>query len=82
MIIEGIFTVIFGALKIVLNLLPTIDISLPTGFFTWFSQIVNASAYFLPLVDFFIMMGIWFAVVNFHIIWKSIQRIWDALPFT
>lgn len=82
MIIEGIFTVIFGALKIVLNLLPTIDISMPTGFFTWFTQIVSASAYFLPLVDFFVMMGIWFAVVNFQIIWKTIQRIWDALPFT
>lgn len=82
MIIEGIFNVIFGALEFVINLLPTVDISLPTGFFQWFTEIVSLSAYFLPLADFFAMMGIWFFVVNFNIIWKSIQRIWDALPFT
>lgn len=83
MIIEALVTVVVTILKGVLLLVPNLSaIQIPTGFITWFMNIVNATAYFLPLTDFFVMMGIWFAVVNFQIIWKTLQRIWDALPFT
>lgn len=83
MIIEAIFNAIKSVFMGVMNLLPSMDsFQAPTGFFTWFTDIMSASAYFLPLVDFLIMFGIWFTVINFEIIWKGIQRLWDALPFT
>lgn len=82
MIIEALISMVWIPLKFVIGLLPEIGIGLPTGFFEWFTSIVQASAYFLPLVDFFAMLTIWFIVVNFQIIWKTIQRVWDALPFT
>jgi hypothetical protein len=81
LIIEGIIDVIWTAISFIVGLLPTLDISLPTGFFSWLIDIYDMVAYFVPLVDFMLMLGIWFVVVNFQIIWKTIQRIWDAIPF-
>lgn len=83
MLLEAIFDVIKMALEFLFSLLPSLDsIQMPTGFFQWFTDILSVSSYFLPVTDFLIMMGIWFAATNFEIIWKTLQRIWDALPFT
>lgn len=82
MITEWFFNMFRSLFEVILGLLPVIDITIPTGFMTWFTDILSASAYFLPLIDFVIMLGIFVAVTNFEIIWKTIQRIWDALPFT
>ena len=83
MILEGILSLIKALLLSILGILPDLElIQLPSGFMQWFSSIVSASGYFLPLTDFFIMFGIWMMVTNFQIIWKTITRIWDALPFT
>ncbi|HYK74655.1 MAG TPA: hypothetical protein VEV44_16290, partial [Pseudoneobacillus sp.] len=80
MIIELILNIFIGGFSLLLDLLPTIDINLPQGFMSWLLDIFEMSGYFLPIGDFLAMMGIWFLVVNFHIIWKLIQRIWDSLP--
>jgi hypothetical protein len=83
MILTAIFSLFALIIKGIIALLPDISgISLPIGFTEWFVNIINLSAYFLPLTDFFIMMGIWLLVTNFQIVWKIIQRVWDALPFT
>ena len=82
MILEGLISLIVGALKGVLSLLPQIDAGIPVDIVTTFTQWIYGIGYILPIGDFFIMLGIWFAVTNFHLIWKIIQRIWDALPFT
>lgn len=83
MIFEPILNAIKQAVLFIISLLPTMDfMQIPEGFMTWFTDILSASAYFLPLVDFLAMFGIWLLVVNFEIIWKGIQRVWDALPFT
>lgn len=83
MIFEPIFNAIKSVVLYMIGLLPTMDfMQLPQNFMTWFTDIMSASAYFLPLADFLIMFGIWLFVVNFEIIWKAIQRVWDALPFT
>ena len=82
MILEGLISLIVGALKGVLSLLPKIDAGIPADIVTPFMQRIYGIVYILPIGDFFIMLGIWFAVTNFHLIWKIIQRLWDALPFT
>jgi hypothetical protein len=82
-IIEAVFGVIKLLLKAIIALIPNLSaLSLPDGLMDWFTSTVQLSAYFLPLADFFLMFGIWMVVVNFSIVWKIIQRIWDALPFT
>lgn len=83
MILELIFDVIFGLLFIVINLIPNLTfIQLPAEFIVWFANIIVMSAYFFPVSDFFIMIGIWLMVANFHLAWKVLTRLWDALPFT
>lgn len=83
MIIEGILYVIKIALEFIFSLLPTLDIlQLPIGFIEWFVNILKGVSYFLPITDFLIMFGVWIAVTNFQIVWKLLQRLWDALPFT
>lgn len=82
MILEGIITLIVGAFEGVLSLLPQIDAGIPADIVTTFMQFIYGIGYILPVSDFFIMLGIWFVVTNFHLIWRIIQRLWDALPFT
>ena len=82
MILEGLISLVVGALKGVLLLLPQIDPSIPADIAADFMQWIYGIAYVFPLADFFVMLGIWFVVTNFHVIWKLIQRLWDALPFT
>lgn len=47
-----------------------------------FVDIIQGIAYFFPVKDALIMLGIWFSIYTFNIAWRIIQRIWDALPFT
>lgn len=83
MIIEGILNVVALVIKGIIAILPDMgSFSLPSGFLEWFANLLNGATYFLPIGDFLIMLGIWLVVINFQIIWKIIQRVWDALPFT
>ena len=83
MIIDGILALFKLILSGIVALIPDLGgFTIPSGFIEWFQNIVNMSAYFLPLADFFLMFGIWMLVTNFQIVWKIIQRVWDALPFT
>lgn len=82
MILEGLISLIVGALKAVLSLLPQIDANVPADIATEFTQWIYGVAYVFPVADFFVMLGIWFVITNFQVIWRLIQRLWDALPFT
>lgn len=83
MIIEGLFQVIAGLFKLVINLIPSMEsIVIPTDIFNTFDYLFEMSAYFIPFQDIFLMISIWVVVVNFHFIYSVIMRLWDALPFT
>lgn len=82
MIIEGLISLIIGAFKGILSLLPQLNAEIPADIATTFLDLIYGISYIFPVGDFIIMMGIWFAVTNFHVIWKLIQRLWDALPLT
>ncbi|MBO8161985.1 MAG: hypothetical protein H0Z24_10190 [Thermosipho sp. (in: Bacteria)] len=83
MIVEAVLNLIKALLLVVIGALPSLDmIQLPVGFMDWFTSQVSAAAYFLPVSDFLIMFGIWVLVINFQTVWRIIQRVWDALPFT
>lgn len=66
-----------------IGILPSLDtLALPDGLVEWLRKICCDVGYFLPMKDFFIMFSIWFLITNFKIVWKVVQRVWDALPFT
>lgn len=83
MISEFFLNAIKGVINFLISLLPNLEsVSLPAGFVSWFSDLLSACSYFLPINDFIVMLGIFIVVTNFEIIWKTILRLWDSLPFT
>lgn len=83
MLVELIVAPIVGVFVGLMNLLPSFSaFVIPQVVLTWFGNVLFMASYFLPVGDFLIMLGIWLAVVNFSVVWRLIQRVWDALPFT
>ena len=83
MLVELIVTPIVGVFVGLMSLLPAFtSFVIPEQVLTWFSNVMSMAAYFLPVGDFIVMLGVWLAVVNFSVVWRLIQRAWDALPFT
>ncbi len=82
MIIESIFDVLKVVIIFNMQILPKINISIPADVGIKIAEIINSVKYFLPVKDLGLMLLITLVVTNWWIIWKSLQRIWDALPFT
>lgn len=83
MLVELLVTPIVGVFVGLMNLLPAFTaFVVPEEVLTWLGSVMSMAGYFLPVWDFLVMLGIWLAVVNFTVIWRLIQRAWDALPFT
>ena len=83
MLVELIVTPIVSVFLGLLNLLPAMPgFVIRDEIVTWFGGVISTASAFLPIGDLFVMLGIWLATVNFAVIWRLIQRAWDALPFT
>ena len=84
MIIELIIQAMTNVFILIMSLLnPVIGfLDIPNDISTQILEIVNGTAYFMPVVDLGIMIMINLALVSWHVVWKIIQRVWDALPFT
>ena len=84
MIIEFFIQAMISLFILILSLLnPVIGfLDIPNDLSAQILDIMLGTAYFMPLVDLGIMLMISLALVSWHAIWKIIQRVWDALPFT
>lgn len=84
MIIELIIQSMISLFAFILSLLsPVIGfMDIPNDISEQILDIIRGTAYFMPVVDLGIMLIISLALVSWHAIWKLIQRVWDALPFT
>lgn len=84
MIVELIIQAMMSLFIVLLSLLnPVIGfLDIPNDLSTQIMDIILGTAYFMPVVDLGIMLMISLALVSWHAIWKIIQRVWDALPFT
>lgn len=84
MIIEIFIQAMISLFVLILSLLnPVIGfLDIPNDLSSQILDIILGTAYFMPVVDLGIMLMISLALVSWHAIWKIIQRVWDALPFT
>lgn len=84
MIIELIIQAMMNVFILILSLLsPVIGfLDIPNDVSAQILEIIYGTAYFMPVVDLGIMLLISLAFVSWHAVWKIIQRVWDALPFT
>lgn len=84
MIVELIIQAMMNVFILILSLLsPVIGfLDIPNDVSAQILEIIYGTAYFMPVVDLGIMLLISLALVSWHAVWKIIQRVWDALPFT
>lgn len=84
MIVELIIQSMINLFEFIISLLnPVIGfLDIPNDISMQILDIITGTAYFMPVVDLGIMLLISLALVSWHAIWKIIQRVWDALPFT
>ena len=84
MIIELFIQAMTNVFILILSILnPVIGfLDIPNDVASQILEIVTGTAYFMPVVDLGIMIMINLALVSWHVVWKIIQRVWDALPFT
>ena len=84
MIIEFFIQAMISLFVLILSLLnPVIGfLDIPNDLSAQILDIMLGTAYFMPVVDLGIMLMISLALVSWHAVWKIIQRVWDALPFT
>lgn len=84
MIIEFVFNMLKGALIWLIDLVPVPEVSLGglDSVINSFVEMLQVISYFLPVSDIIVMLRIWLGIYTFNIVWKLIQRLWDALPLT
>jgi hypothetical protein len=82
MILGWIVSMFIGIFEKLISLLPTIDAPVPIQIAVQIVDIIADLNVVFPVPDFIAIMGISFALINWHMAWKLIQRVWDALPFT
>lgn len=85
MITEWLLTKLLEINAFLLDLLPDIpfDVNVPDNeIVSFISGLVYNVGYFLPMPTLVIVFSLWLATKNVELIWRLIQRVWDALPFT
>lgn len=78
MIIELLFNLIFGLVKIIINLIPS-GYSLPNWFYSFYDVVSNALAFF-PKGVFIIIIGNVFFWLTAHMTWAIIEWIYKKVP--
>lgn len=79
MIFEGILTLLFGIVKVVINILPTSIFTMPQ-WFADFSSLISIGLSFFPDDVFYVAIGniaIW---VVLHITWAIIEWVYKKIP--
>ena len=84
LILEGIINVVMALFTTIITAINPIlgGLDIPNDVVTTIKDIIESVAYFVPVADLAIMLGISLMVNYWHVMWRIIQRVWDALPFT
>lgn len=82
--LENIIETIVNILIIIIDVLPSVtEYGIPVPeIIAWFGSILYMVNYIVPVDDILKMIILLVVLDHFHITWKALTRIWDALPFT
>lgn len=82
MILEGIFSILFGALSCAFAVFPDISVEVSSAVFTVFSQIMGFLAYFVPMPTIAAIFSVILSIQIFKILISFLKTIWQILPLT
>lgn len=80
MIIQKLLELILNGVLGLLDLLPTLNFSIPTGILNVVGNALYGINYFVPIKDVLPILIISFAITGFRIVWASIIRIKSFIP--
>ncbi len=80
MLTQSIFDFLFNFVMNLLDLLPDIDFSIPSGIITGVVEAFQVIFYVLPMGTVFGILSIVFALHSFRILICLIKTLWDLLP--
>lgn len=80
MVVEGLLSVVFGFINILLLPLSVIDIGLDILTLEPVIQFINMAMYLIPFKDLMPIFMFFVSMMSFRIIVSLIKTIWDLLP--
>ena len=81
MIIELLFTLIFGLVDLILSLIPDIQFDFDLPDTTSFREFLGLAVYFIPIATIISAIGVLIAVQNSQFILKIFNFIYKKIPF-
>lgn len=81
MIIELLFSLIFGLVDVILSLVPTVDLNFQMPETTFFREMLGLADYFFPVGTMIACIAVIIAVQNIAFILKIVNYIWNKIPF-
>ena len=80
MITEAIFSLLCSAPLLLLDLIPTINITIPDGVIDWLLNTCNSIGYLLPVKALMPILGIMISINAFKISWALLLRVKSFIP--
>lgn len=77
MIVQSLFDFFFG---FIINLFPSVDISIPPGLITGAVEAFQVVFYIVPMATVFAILSITLSLHAFRIVIALIKTLWDLLP--
>lgn len=81
MVVDGILSVIFGFVKLLLSPLASVSANFPTTFMTKFMEVIRFALYIMPMGKLMPIVVFFVALMAFRIAVSLIKTIWNLLPF-
>lgn len=82
MILDSIFGLFFGLIKLLIDLLPTINFDFNLPNITQFRIFLGYADYFFPVQTLLVCAGIYFDFSHGMFLWRLLKTLWRLIPFT
>lgn len=80
MITDALLDVIMAVPLMLVSVLPSVDMSIPSGVFDWIYDIANAVGYLLPIKSLLTILSLSLSITGFQIAWALLLRIKSFIP--
>lgn len=81
MIIEGLLTIVFNLVMILLDLIPDVSFTIPADTVSGLTDFFHIIFYVVPVSTVLAIMSISIMLHSFRLIVSLIKTIWNLLPF-
>lgn len=81
MITQALFSIIFGVLTFVMDMIPFFNFSIDMAAMETFADVIKTVSYLLPLRTMLVIFTLIIAINAFKVVVAILKTIWQILPF-